>query len=254
MARREKVKIHAITIDFWGTLLFDGPGTDNRYKRRRMADFERLLGAAGIIVYADDLDEAYDESASFLSRVWSQNRDVPAEDHVTAILDALDPGLVDRVPAGVKAALLDAYAAPALLVPPTVDDGALGALETLCARGYTLAVVSNTMRTPGATLRKLLEGYGLAGCFTHVTFSDEVGVRKPDPAIFNLTLQAIGAEPRHTVHVGDDMTLDVDGGRAAGLRVIQVTDAPLRALGVNGPDEVVPSLATLPDAISRLER
>ena len=166
------MKIHAITIDFWGTLLFDGPGSDNRYKRRRMADFEKILARVGVTVSASTLDRAYDESGSALSRVWARHRDVPAEGHVTAILDAVEAGLADRVSEDVKAALLDAYARPALLVPPTVDDGALGALEALCRRGYTLAVVSNTMRTPGATLRKLLDRYGLAGCFKHVTFSD----------------------------------------------------------------------------------
>lgn len=248
------MKIHAITIDFWGTLLLDGPGSDNRYKRRRMADFEKILARVGVTVSASTLDRAYDESGSVLGRVWARHRDVPAEGHVTAILDAVEAGLADRVSADVKAALLDAYARPALVVPPSVDNGALGALEALCRRGYTLAVVSNTMRTPGATLRKLLDRYRLAGCFKHVTFSDEVGVRKPDPAIFAMTLEAIGAEARHAVHVGDDATLDVEGGRAAGLRVIQVTSAPLRALGVNGPDAVVRSLKALPDAISELDK
>jgi len=37
------VKVETITIDLWGTLLFDGPASDNRYKKRRMADFSTLL-------------------------------------------------------------------------------------------------------------------------------------------------------------------------------------------------------------------
>lgn len=248
------MKIQAITIDFWGTLLFDGPGSDNRYKRRRMADFEKILAGAGVTVSAATLDRAYDDSATALSYIWSARRDVPVEGHISAILDAIDGELAGRLSVDTKAALVDAYARPALLVPPAVDTGARGALETLCSRGYTLAVVSNTMRTPGATLRKLLEKFRLLACFTHTTFSDEVGVRKPDPAIFALTLKAIGAEPQHSVHVGDDAILDVEGARAAGLRAIQVTNASLRALGVKGPDAVVPSLAALPEAIAKLDK
>lgn len=248
------MKIHTITIDFWGTLLFDGPQSDNRYKRRRMADFETILKAEGIPVAEATLDRAYETSASTLGRFWSAHRDVPVDLHVKAILDAVDPDVWDQLGDATRAALVDAYARPALLVPPAVDSGALAALEALCTQGYTLAVVSNTMRTPGATLRRLLERYRLLGCFKHTTFSDEVGIRKPDPEIFRLTLRAVGGEVERAVHVGDDQILDVEGARAAGMRVILVTNASLRALGVQAPDAVIKSLAGLPEAIASLDR
>jgi putative hydrolase of the HAD superfamily len=134
-----------------------------------------------------------------------------------------------------------------------VDTGARPAFEHLRARGVRLAVISNTMRTPGATLRKVLDRFGLLDCFAHTTFSDEVGVRKPDPEIFALTLRALQVERAVAVHVGDDPVLDVLGARDAGLRVIQVTSASLRALGARRPDAVVRSLATLPDALAQLD-
>ncbi|MBI2217564.1 MAG: HAD family hydrolase [Candidatus Rokubacteria bacterium] len=246
------MKITTITIDFWGTLLFDGPGSDERYRRRRMTDFQKILAAEGAHVTPADLDRAYEASGSYLARLWSASRDVPVDAHVKAILDAVEPDLDARLSASARRALVDAYARPALIVPPAVDDGALVALETLCGRGYTLAVVSNTMRTPGATLRQILDRFRLLGCFKHTTFSDEVGVRKPDPEIFHLTLRAVGAEPQEAVHVGDDGILDVQGARSAGMRVVQVTSASLKALGVQAPDAVIPTLAGLPDAIASL--
>src|SRR5439155_26685625 len=105
--------------------------------------------------------------------------------------------------------------------------------------GSTLAVVSNIMRTPGVTLRKLLERYGLLGYFRHTTFSDEVGVRKPDPEIFALTLRAVGAGAESAVHVGDDEVLDVQGASAAGMRDIHVTSNAPRALGLLSPDGAI---------------
>jgi FMN hydrolase / 5-amino-6-(5-phospho-D-ribitylamino)uracil phosphatase len=221
------VSVRAITIDFWGTLLFDPPSSDNRYKGRRLRDFENILAGAGVRVSSAALDRAYESSAVYLSRIWAKHRDVPVIEHVRAIVGAVDSGLPGRLPSDVLAALVDAYAAPVLLVPPAVDDGALKALSALREEGYTLAVVSNTMRTPGAALRKLLEKFGLLRYFAHTVFSDEVGVRKPDPAIFL-------------------------GARAAGMRVIQVTSASLAALGGRRPDAVIPSLGTLPDAVARL--
>ena len=77
-------------------------------------------------------------------------------------------------------------------------------------------------------------------------------MRKPDPEIFALTLRALQVDAAAAVHVGDDAVLDVLGARRAGLRVIQVTSASLKALGAQRPDAVIPSLATLPDAIALL--
>jgi len=217
-----------------------------------MAEFETILAGLGVKARAAALDRAYDESGAYLARVWEKNRDVPITDHVRAILRALDPRLAGRVPADVMTALVDAYARPVLMVPPTIDDGARPALERLRAQGIVLALVSNTMRSPGTTLRRLLERYGMLGSFAHTTFSDEVGVRKPDPEIFALTLRALGVEATAAVHVGDDPILDVLGARAAGLRVVQVTSSSQRASRGPQPDAVVRSLATLPEAIAGL--
>jgi putative hydrolase of the HAD superfamily len=217
-----------------------------------MVDFETILAGAGVKATPVALDRAYEDSATYLGRVWSKNRDVACREHVRAILGALDRHLSARLSEDTVTALERAYAEPALLVPPTIDTGARAALERLRADGVVLALVSNTMRTPGSTLRKILDRFGVLACFTHLTFSDEVGIRKPDPEIFALTLRTLQIEPGTAVHVGDDAVLDVHGARAAGLRTIQVTTASLKALGAQRPDAVVPNLATLPQVVAQL--
>ncbi|MBI2154770.1 MAG: HAD family hydrolase [Candidatus Rokubacteria bacterium] len=244
-------KIRAVTVDFWGTLMFDPPASDNRYKQKRLADFETILRAAGLAVTPKALDRAYEESGRRLAKIWQTHRDVPVQEHVTTLLDALEPGLPGRLGSGAMAALVQAYANPALLVPPTPDLSAKGALTTLAAQGTILCVVSNTMRTPGVVLRKILERYGLLAPFKLLTFSDECGVRKPDPEIFHLTLRQLGLAPHEAVHVGDDPVLDVQGAQQAGMRVIQVTAMPPAALP-RKPDAVVRQLGELPAALSQL--
>jgi putative hydrolase of the HAD superfamily len=197
------------------------------------------------------LERAYRESGLYLRRVWSANRDVPVTEHVRAILRALDARLADTVGADVVEALVQAYSRPALLVPPAFDVAARGALARLRADGITLALVSNTMRTPGATLRQVLDREGLLACFAHSTFSDELGIRKPAPAIFRQTLERIGAEPASTVHVGDDPVLDVAGAREAGLRVVQVVGGGRRKATVRA-DVTITDLGELPAAIASL--
>jgi putative hydrolase of the HAD superfamily len=256
-------RLTTITFDFWGTLLVDGPGSDERYRARRIADFTTILTSHGCAVKRKDLERAFGRLPSYLTEVWAQGRDVPVDEHVRAILRDLGTDLAERLPTEVIPALVEAYARPATLVPPTVDTGALGALETLTARGYTLAIVSNTMRTPGVALRKILERYGLLGFFKHATFSDEVGIRKPVPAIFALTLRAAGTDAARALHVGDDLILDVHGARTAGMRVVQVVkgltdagegDGAVATPAGQAPDAVIRSLAELPDAVAALDR
>jgi putative hydrolase of the HAD superfamily len=241
-----------VTLDFWGTLVQEGPRTDDRYKQHRLAAFEVILAGAGLRVSLGGLARGYEASARELAWVWAENRDVPVLRHVTSILEGAEAGLSARVSEETLEALVGAYCRPALLVPPAADEGAGEALRALAARGLRLAVVSNTMRTPGSALRKILEAHGILRAFAYLVFSDEVGVRKPAAEIFHVALREIGVDPAEAVHVGDDATLDVLGARNAGLRVIQVL-APGRAAGPPEPDLVIEGLRELPRALARLE-
>ena len=245
-------RITTVTFDFWGTLLRDGPGSDERYRQRRVQDMASILAHYGRPVHTTALERGYDKLVSYLGRVWREHRDISAEGHVREILRAVDARLLAQLPPEAVPSLVEAYARPAILVPPTVDPGALGALEALSERGYTLAVISNTMRTPGVALRKILERFGLLGYFKHATFSDEVHIRKPDPEIFLMTLRAVGAEAARSLHVGDDPVLDVEGARAAGMWVVQVGSLESRLSGPEA-DGAVPTLRELPDLLASLE-
>ena len=63
------------------------------------------------------------------------NRDVSVREYVVALLKAVDAALPDRLSAETMAALIRAYASPALVAPPAVDPGARVALEALAAEG-----------------------------------------------------------------------------------------------------------------------
>ena len=243
--------VHAVTFDCWGTLLLDSPASDERYAPWRLTGIERALMNMGVEVSRHDLKHAYDASGRWLARTWREHRDVPIRRHVREMLQTLDPRLPDRlVPKGLSA-LIDAYADPALRVPPEVDQGARSALETLAARGLTLGVVSNIMRTPGNVLRQVLDRAGLLAPMKVLIFSDECGIRKPDPEIFRLTLRQMGVAPEDAVHVGDDPILDVEGARDAGMAVIQLAPDG-RATAPVKPDLVIRGLRDLPAALDRL--
>ena len=92
------------------------------------------------------------------------------------------------------------------------------ALARARAAGLRAAVVSNS----NGTVRSILEHLGLARDLDFVIDSGEVGVEKPDPAIFRLALERAGVAPAEAVHVGDLYSIDVLGARAAGVEAILI--------------------------------
>ncbi len=99
----------------------------------------------------------------------------------------------------------------------TFDDVPV-ALERLRARGLRLGVISNWDRR----LSAILQGMGIGEAFETVLSSADVGLRKPDPRIFELACERLGVSPSRAAHVGDHEYADVLGARAAGLLPVLV--------------------------------
>lgn len=62
-----------------------------------------------------------------------------------------------------------------------------------------------------------LSGSGLEPYFETLTVSEEVGVKKPNPEIFRYALKKAGATAEESIVIGDEMAVDIDGARAAGI-------------------------------------
>jgi len=79
-----------------------------------------------------------------------------------------------------------------------------------------------------ATQRAKLEALGLAHRFQAVVFSAELQRSKPDPEVFRVALERLGASPDEAVHVGDHPLRDVAGARRAGLLAVRVMTGEFR--------------------------
>ncbi len=62
-----------------------------------------------------------------------------------------------------------------------------------------------------------LSGSGLEPYFETLTVSEEVGVKKPNPEIFYYALSKANATAEESLMIGDEMAVDIDGARAAGM-------------------------------------
>lgn len=107
------------------------------------------------------------------------------------------------------------------------------ALRALRGRGVRLVVCSNW----DVSLHEVLSRTGLAPLVDGVVTSAELGVAKPDPAIFGEALEvAGGVRPERALHVGDDPDADLAGARGAGLEALLLdrsgrAPGALRSLG-----------------------
>lgn len=91
----------------------------------------------------------------------------------------------------------------------------------LRAEGYRTAIVTNNVREASAGWRAL---FPVDELFEVVVDSCEVGVRKPDPAIFAIALERLGGiAPDRAVFL-DDAPGNVAGAERAGLHTILVDD------------------------------
>jgi putative hydrolase of the HAD superfamily len=53
--------------------------------------------------------------------------------------------------------------------------------------------------------------------FTTITSSEEAGVKKPDKQIFDYALKKAGAQVRESLMIGDNLEVDIEGARQAGI-------------------------------------
>jgi 2-haloalkanoic acid dehalogenase type II len=124
-------------------------------------------------------------------------------------------------------------------------------LETLHPR-YKLGLVTNG---PSRIQQSKIERFRLADYFDVLIVSEDVGVAKPDPAIFKLALERMRIDPAEALFVGDSPEHDLRGAEAAGMPFIWMN--PHRADlpgGFAPPLATIERLAELPPLLKDLDR
>jgi putative hydrolase of the HAD superfamily len=210
--------IDAVLLDYGHTLIYfdERPHSSllGAYENvnRLLADtLEREVPAAHLMI--EKVSQRVDEE---IQRDYAAGR--PEEVEIAAIYDAalraiglnLEPTLIERVMELEQEGWLNS-----VHVGPDV----VQTLEELRRQGLRLGIVSNAAYLP-RLMKAQLDALGLAQYFNAVTFSSEVGVRKPHPAIYQDALAKVGVEPARTLFVGDRVREDVQGPKSLGMRAV----------------------------------
>ena len=115
-------------------------------------------------------------------------------------------------------------------------DGARALLTALHPHARIAIVTNNLLNEQ----REKLRHCGLDGHIDVLIASEEAGVSKPDPRIFDIALERTGARPGEAVMIGDSWENDIRGAQAAGIRAVWFNPGKEES-----PDASVPVLRAL---------
>ena len=125
-------------------------------------------------------------------------------------------------------------------------EGARELLDDLKEK-YMLCLATNG----AAHVQRLrLHNSGLDKDFAHIFISEELGADKPAAAFYDVCFAALpGIKREETVMVGDSLTSDIKGGKAAGMRTVWYCPKghprPARAQMAAIPDKIIETLGEL---------
>ncbi|BAL80509.1 HAD family hydrolase [Caldisericum exile] len=208
--------IKALTIDLWETLIEDKDSNELERDKQRARFIIKELNLNDeriddIMRFFTDLTEAFKHPSPQNS--WS----ILPEDQVKMLLENyLKVPYTDAQ----FEKIVEYYKTVILENPPILTEQSVPKVLMRLSKKYTLVLISNTGRTPGNVLLNILEMYGIRDYFAHFIFSDEIGVRKPDPRVFDYAKNLLNLEKEAVVHIGDSVNLDFMGAKSYGFNAI----------------------------------
>jgi HAD superfamily hydrolase (TIGR01549 family) len=200
--------IRWVFFDLGNTLIDEKRAIDDR-----IGQIRRVLFGLGKQVSVEAVEEAFEQaSAEFAPRL---------------ITRALEKLLSD--PANRALVLQQVRYRKDLEAP---YPGARELLAQLAAQ-YRIGVIAN--QSMGTEQR--LQVYGLAPFLALCLSSAEIGLAKPDPALFRLALERVGCKPCQAVMVGDRLDNDIRPAKLLGWRTIRVLQGFARVQSARDEDE-----------------
>lgn len=123
-----------------------------------------------------------------------------------------------------------------------IFEDVIDTLGHLRSQGFRMGLVSNW----DSSLAGVIEGLGLGDYFEVVLSSAVVGLRKPDPAIFQLACEQMNVSPHDVVHVGDHVYADAMGAYACGIKPVIIDRKEILC---SSSLSIIRSLTMLPDTL-----
>ncbi|MEQ8524780.1 HAD-IA family hydrolase [Gracilimonas sp.] len=102
-------------------------------------------------------------------------------------------------------------------------EGAKEAYDKVAGK-YEVGIITNGF---AETQRLKIDQFNFKDSARHIVISEDVGVMKPDPKIFDHSTELAGVNREDILYVGDSFTSDVVGGSKASWKVAWFTKTPI---------------------------
>jgi putative hydrolase of the HAD superfamily len=134
-------------------------------------------------------------------------------------------------------------------------DGVYEVLNELRSKGLCLGLISNA--GDEGNVQRLIDNANLRSYFEPILISAAMGIRKPNPKLFEIVLEAWDLPAHQVVMVGDNLGADILGAQNAGVHQIWLTthaDTPSNRAhaSVIVPEATAVSIIEIPDLLLRL--
>lgn len=228
-----------ITIDFWDTLVDPKEGGETRSRIRHQALCEIAWRHIEDLP-EHDIEAAVQHASDSFNRIWLNDHRTPlTEELVNTILEHIGIPATEQE----STYLVRQFEQSLWEGPPALATDAATVIDKLSEK-HNLALVSDTMFSPGRVLREFLSRQQLLDYFDDFVFSDETGYSKPNPKAFESVLAKTGSNAKESYHIGDRLDTDVKGAKGVGMNAILFTGISDRS-GVDdidiAPDHVCTS-------------
>ena len=192
--------IRAVFWDFGGVILASPFETFNRYELEKGLPTDFIRGV-----------NAIDPDTNAWARIERQEITREQFDELFAAESEL---LGHRLPGADVLAMLAGAVRPEMVT----------ALEAVIAAGYVTACLTNNVVSDATDP----EAGAVLAMFDHVVESSKVGIRKPEPAFYELACRLAGVAPSEVVFL-DDLGINLKPARAMGMKTIKV-ESPEQAI------------------------
>jgi putative hydrolase of the HAD superfamily len=126
-------------------------------------------------------------------------------------------------------------------------NGMMDVLVELKQRGLKLGIITNgSMKMQSQKIKNL----NIANYFDSIIISEAVNLKKPDSAIFQLSLDELCVKAEEAIYVGDNPLNDVIGALNAGLNVVWLKGKDEWNLHYDMPKKIVIELKDLVNQVS----
>ncbi len=242
----------AVTFDLWQTLIFefDRSAKSNARRRSRTSYTVKELARLGENVDSEFVHQHFLRITDEITVGHDHGLDALYEEWISKLMNRIVPGIVQRVGTTEISAIGRVLDRTFIETPPRLVDGSIHVLDEIAARGVRIGLISNTGLTSPVMYREWFGLNGLLERFDHLTFSNELSMAKPNPQIYELTLDALGIAAGRALHVGDNIHTDVGGAAAVGMSTVWVRGGIESPVSTDvKPDFVVDSVVELPEIV-----